>query len=100
MKNKIQKLFFILQFSVVLIPFTVLADIVYYTKKEGSLKDGIGNMSYDSMLNCSHDEWSHLLSIILICITIISCIITIIFKQKGKLNNGSNRESAGKDGTI
>ncbi len=100
MKNKIQKLFFILQFSVVLIPFTLLADIGYYAKKEGSLKDGIGSMFYDSMLNCSHDEWSHLLSIILICITIISCIVTIIFKQKGKINNGSNRESVGKDEAV
>ena len=84
---KFKKLFFVLQFAFILIPFTFIADIVYYAFKEDSLSDGLAIMVYDSMLNCSDDDWSRILTIILLIVSVISVMIYQILKRRYKTND-------------
>lgn len=84
MKLKVKHIFFILQFSIILLPFAPIADIIYYVIDEGSLSDGLGAMLYDSMLNCSDTEWSKIAAGVILLISAISCIVYFLIRRHEK----------------
>lgn len=80
--SKLRKVFFVLQFSVIFIPFAPLADVMYYTYNEGSVIEGIKALFYDSMLGCSYTGLPRMIVILCISVAIISCILNNLLKKK------------------
>ena len=80
----VRKIFFILQFSFILIPFAPFGDVFAYAIEEDSLLKGLGVLLYESALNCSDDDISRILVKVLICLTVIGLTGSLAFKVRDK----------------
>ncbi len=79
-----KKILYILQFTIVLAPFTFLIDVIYYAVREGSLSKGIGYIFYASMLNSGGTGWPKMVSILCIIVSVISFCALRLFSKKEK----------------